>query len=67
MKVLVIKAFIDKRTGIPYNGGYYYESDDLERIKELQRLGYLEQVSFDKGLEQAVLTKPEKTSKKRKL
>jgi len=67
MKVLVIKAFIDKRTGIPYNSGYYYESDDLERIKELQRLGYLEQVSFDEGPEQAVLTKPEKTSKKRKL
>lgn len=68
MRVLVIKAFIDKQTGVPYNAGYYYESDDLERIKELQELGYLEKVPWEaEEQEQAVPVKPVKTSRQRKV
>jgi hypothetical protein len=44
MKLKVIKAFIDRYTGKPYNPGYVYESDDLKRIDELQEAGYLERV-----------------------
>lgn len=44
MKFKVIKAFIDKHTNKPYNSGYVYESDDLKRIAELQKAGYLEGV-----------------------
>jgi hypothetical protein len=73
MRLLVVKAFIDKHTKIPYNAGYYYESDDLNRIKELQELGYLEkiplQIEGDKQdeREEAVPTKLNKTSKRRKV
>lgn len=65
MKVLVIKAFIDKHTNIPYNAGYYYESDDLNRIKELQELGYLEKIPLEEiGPEKAIATKPGRSGKK---
>lgn len=74
MRVLVIRAFIDKHTGVPYNAGYYYESNNLERIKELQELGYLEKNAFStkelelraEESEQAVLVKPERSGKRRK-
>lgn len=41
MKATVIRAFIDKETKKPYNAGSVYESDNIERIKELQEKGYL--------------------------
>lgn len=44
MKARVIKAFIDRHTGKPYNPDYVFESDDLKRIAELQEAGYLELV-----------------------
>jgi len=44
MRLKVIRAFIDKYTNKPYNVGYVYESNDLERIAELQEAGYLEGV-----------------------
>ncbi|MGE4417570.1 MAG: hypothetical protein AB7D26_10065 [Marinobacterium sp.] len=67
MRLLVVKAFIDKHTGVPYNAGYYYESDDLERIKELQELGYLEKVPVRTGEpEQAVAVKPVRSGRRHK-
>lgn len=74
MRVLVIRAFIDKHTGVPYNAGYYYESDNLERIRELQELGYLEKMPFSteeselrtEEPEQAVLVKLERSGRRRR-
>lgn len=66
MRLQVIKPFIDKHTNIPYNVGYYYESDNLERIKELQELGYLEKVSMgrENEIETAMPNKPVKNNKR---
>lgn len=47
MKIPVIRAFIDKNTKEPYNKGYVYESDNIERIKELQDKGFLKDVEID--------------------
>ncbi|MPM69783.1 hypothetical protein SDC9_116731 [bioreactor metagenome] len=41
MKLPVIKAFIDKNTGEPYNTGATFESEDKDRVKELQEKGFL--------------------------
>ncbi len=41
MQFKVEKAFFDRITGVPYNAGSIYESDNLERIVELQNGGYL--------------------------
>lgn len=41
MKIKVIRAFIDKNTGEPYNRGDIFESTDKARIKELRAAGYL--------------------------
>lgn len=48
MKIPVIRSFIDKKTKEPYNKGYIYESDDIERIKELQEKGFLKKVEINK-------------------
>ncbi len=66
MKLQVIKSFIDKHSNIPYNAGYYYESNDLERIKELQELGYLKKIQINKEdtIETAVPDKPNKNGRK---
>jgi hypothetical protein len=47
LKIPVIRAFIDKNTKKPYNQGYVYESDNIERIKELQDKGFLKDVKTD--------------------
>lgn len=44
MRLKAIRAFIDRYTGKPYNPGDIYESDSVERIKQLQEAGYLERV-----------------------
>ncbi|MEW8957790.1 MAG: hypothetical protein AB2448_01570 [Moorella sp. (in: firmicutes)] len=60
MKLRVIKAFIDRHTGKPYNPGYVYETDDMERIKQLQEAGYLERVPLPlPEIEQAVIVPDE--------
>lgn len=41
MRVPVIRAFVDKNTGKPYNAGYVFESGSAKRITELQELGFL--------------------------
>jgi|GEM_PF-2918914 hypothetical protein len=72
MKLKVIKAFIDRYTGKPYNPGYVYETDDIERIQQLQEAGYLERVPLlSSEVEEAVKTPdenarlPKRRSKKR--
>ena len=47
MKIPVIRAFIDKNTKEPYNAGYEYESDNPERIKELQDKGFLKKTKAE--------------------
>ena len=41
MKYRVIKPFLDKTTRKPYNEDYIYETDDIERAKELAAGGYI--------------------------
>ena len=64
MRVNVIRPFVDKITKIPYNVGYVYESDDIDRIKELQDLGFLEAIpiSQDDTIETAILPKRKKNA-----
>lgn len=57
MQFRVEKAFFDRITGAPYNAGSIYESDDPERIAELQNGGYLpskkiEQVTTDESTQE---------------
>lgn len=40
-KYNVTKAFIDKNTGVGYNKGNTFESDDLERVSFLGEQGYI--------------------------
>ena len=47
MKVPVLRSFIDKATGKPYNCGGYYESNNNKRIKELQEKGFLGGVKIE--------------------
>lgn len=47
MKVPVLRSFIDKTTGKPYNCGGYYESNNNKRIKELQEKGFLGGVKIE--------------------
>jgi hypothetical protein len=47
MKLPVLKSFIDKTTGKPYNCGGYYESNNNKRIKELQEKGFLGGVKIE--------------------
>ena len=42
MKHNVIKSFIDKNTGIGYNVGNAFESDDSERVAFLNKNGYID-------------------------
>ena len=41
MKYRVIRPFLDKTTRKPYNEDYIYETDDIERAKELAAGGYI--------------------------
>lgn len=48
MKATVLKRFKDKFTGKIYNIGYIYKSSE-ERVKELQEMGFLGEVSIIDG------------------
>jgi hypothetical protein len=43
MKSIVIQAFIDKDTLVPYSVDNIYESDNQERIDFLQKKGFLQE------------------------
>lgn len=43
MKVRVIRSFIDRVTGKPYNAGRVYEASNSKRIAELQQAGFLQE------------------------
>ena len=45
MKITVANAFFDKNTGLPYNRGEIFESEDQKRIAELRAGGYLAQIA----------------------
>jgi len=60
VKVRVVRAFIDRYTGKPYNPGYAFESDDLARIAELQSAGFLD--GTPPTLVQAAVVKPEENT-----
>lgn len=47
MEILVLKAFYDKNTHVPYSVGDYYESDDAERIEFLQNEGFLQEIKVE--------------------
>lgn len=47
MKFPVKRSFIDKVTGKPYNYGWFYESNNTKRIKELQEKGFLGGVKIE--------------------
>lgn len=42
MKLVVLKPFIDVETGMPYNEGYTYETDDADRATTLKDAGYVD-------------------------
>lgn len=58
----VLKAFVDKNTGEPYNEGYEYEADEA-RIQELVEAGY---VSAPEAKNKAKQTPKRTTAKAKK-
>lgn len=40
MRVQVIRAFVDKKTGQGYNAGSQYETEDAARVTELHMQGF---------------------------
>lgn len=65
MELLVINAFIDKNTRKPYNAGAMFESEDKDRVKELQEKGFLHSSAPEMvkgGNEETAPPKNEKTN-----
>lgn len=48
MRVNVIRAFIDKKTGQGYNAGSVYETDDAARAQGLYKSGFVTAPSVEK-------------------
>lgn len=62
MKCKVLKGFIDKKTGKPYDAGSDFECSE-SRFKEIQKKGMYLSVTEEKAAENGT-EKPEKASKK---
>jgi hypothetical protein len=67
VEITVIKSFIDKNTGEPYNAGTVYNSDDAQRIIELQDGGYLNPSKKVKQPKKTVEPEEVKEPKKKKV
>lgn len=57
MDCKVIKSFIDKNTGIGYNEGNTFSSDDTERVSFLAEKGYIKQPKFEIRVDETLLEK----------
>jgi hypothetical protein len=63
MKIKVVRAFIDRHTGRPYNPGYVYESNDLDRVAELQEAGYLERIPLPSFENETAVVAPDEDAR----
>ncbi len=59
MKHLVLIDFVCKESDVYYASGSFYESDNADRVKELDKIGFL------KANEEALEAKEEKKTVKR--
>ena len=59
MKHLVLIDFVCKESAVYYAAGSFYESDNADRVKELDKIGFL------KANEEALEVKEEKKTVKR--